>query len=127
MTKVLIVEDEALVAFEMEAALRREGFEIAACIGSVEQALVFLRSGDCDVGVLDANVRGASIGPVAAALEERGRPFVFVSGYERAQLPGQFPDAPVLSKPHRSRELVGVVRELSARGASGLRPVVVDR
>jgi CheY-like chemotaxis protein len=118
MTRVLIVEDEPLVALDMESALLRAGFKIATCAGSLEQALAFLRDGDCDVGVLDANLRGESVAPVAIALKQRNRPFVFVTGYGRAYLPDQFLDAPLLAKPYKSPELVRIVREISAKTLS---------
>jgi DNA-binding response OmpR family regulator len=112
MNKVLVVEDEPIIALEIEDILRDAGFEIAGCAGSVDNALAVLRDGDCDVAVLDANLRGRTVEPVAAALHRRGRPFLFVSGYGRVYLPGGFPDAPHLSKPFGPRELITALRQL---------------
>jgi DNA-binding response OmpR family regulator len=113
-TRVLIVEDEPLVALDMEAVLRMGGFEIAACVGSLNKALDVLNNGDCDVGVLDANLRGESVEPVAASLRQCGRPFLFVSGYGRAHLPSRFLDAPLLAKPFEPSELIRAVKQISA-------------
>jgi DNA-binding NtrC family response regulator len=114
MTTVFIVEDEPLISLNMEAVLRKAGFEIAACAGSLEQALVFLETGDCDVGVLDANLRGESVERIATVLEQRGRPFLLVSGYGRLQLPSQFHHTSFLPKPFKPQDLVRAVREISA-------------
>src|SRR5215472_13166176 len=81
--KVLIVEDEPIVAFQIEDILREAGFEIVGCVGSLDKALSTVKNIDCDVAVLDANLRGDSVVPVATALHQRGTPFLFVSGYER--------------------------------------------
>jgi DNA-binding response OmpR family regulator len=110
--KVLIVEDEPIVAFEIEDILREAGFEIVGSVGSLDRALAMLTSSDCDVAVLDANLRGKSVAPVAMALQQRGRPFLFVSGYELIDLPDAFPDAPRLGKPFEAGELIAAVRQL---------------
>lgn len=64
-TRVLIVEDEPLVAMDMEAVLRGAGFAIAACVSSPEKALDALNNDECNVAVLDANLHGESVEPVA--------------------------------------------------------------
>ncbi len=110
--KVLIVEDEPIVAFEIEDILREAGFEIVGCVGSLDKALAMLKSSDCDIAVLDANLRGESVAPVALALQQRGRPFLFVSGYEHMYLPEAFLDAPRLGKPFEAGELIAAVRRL---------------
>jgi DNA-binding response OmpR family regulator len=112
--KVLIVEDEAVVAFEIRDVLRGAGFEIAGCMGSVDKALSALGDSDCDIAILDANLRGHSVEPVAIALQQQGKPFLFVSGYQRAYLPKAFVDAPLLSKPFEPGQLIDVVRKLLA-------------
>jgi CheY-like chemotaxis protein len=112
MPKALIVDDEALVALSLEEMLREAGFEIAGSVGSLEKALATLEACPCDVAVLDVNLRGRSTEPVAAALRRRGTPFVVVSGYGRAQLSGQFGDAPLLSKPFQSDDLIRAIRQI---------------
>ncbi|MGA7324140.1 MAG: response regulator [Rhodomicrobium sp.] len=104
--RILIVEDEPVVALEIEHILRSAGFEIASNVPSIEKALAALNASDCDFAVLDANLRGKSVEPVAVALERRGKPFLFVSGYGRACLPACFNDAPLLSKPFNAAELI---------------------
>ena len=110
--KVLIVEDEPIVAFQIEDILREAGFEIVGCVGSLDKALAALKNSDCDIAILDANLRGDSVPPVAMALHQRGTPFLFVSGYERIHLPEPFLDAPLLPKPFEPGELINAARQL---------------
>jgi DNA-binding response OmpR family regulator len=110
--KVLIVEDEPLVALQIEDILREAGFEIAGCVGSLDKAFAVLNNDDCDIAVLDANLRGDSVAPIAIVLQRRRKPFLFVSGYERVYLPEAFLDAPLLSKPFEPGELITTVRQL---------------
>jgi DNA-binding response OmpR family regulator len=114
MTKVLIVEDEPAIALGMQSLLSRAGFEIAACVGSVGKALAVLDREGCDIAVLDASLRGESVEPVAAALRQRSTPFCVISGYERADLPPSFLDAPLLSKPFQPDDLIRAVSQLVA-------------
>lgn len=111
---VLIVEDEPLVALEMEAALRQAGFVIAGVAGSCDRALAMLDRIDCDAAVLDANLRGTCVEPVVAVLKTRGTPFLVVSGYDRSHLPASLLEAQFLAKPFRPDALV--------RAVSALRP-----
>ena len=110
--KILIVEDEAVVAFEIRDILQGAGFEIAECAGSVDKALSVLKDSDCDIAILDANLRGRSVEPVARALQQHGKPFLFVSGYQRAYLPEAFADAPLLPKPIVPGALIAVISRL---------------
>ena len=69
--KVLIVEDEPAIALAIESILSRVGYAITACVGSVDEALDVIERRECDVALLDTNLRGETVEPVAAAL--RGR------------------------------------------------------
>jgi DNA-binding response OmpR family regulator len=111
---VLIVEDELLIAMELENTLRRAGFRVRACVGTLEKALVAVRAENFDVAVLDCNLRGESVAPVAAVLEEKGKPFVFVSGYGRDYLPSRYEGRPLVPKPFEPKVLIGVVEDLLA-------------
>jgi DNA-binding response OmpR family regulator len=112
--KVLIVEDEPAIALEIESILSRVGFAIAGCVASVDRALDVIERRKCDIALLDANLHGESVEPVAAALTQRRIPFLFVSGYGRVFLPERFLDAPLLSKPFEPAELIRRVRQLLA-------------
>ena len=107
---VLIVEDEPLVAMVVEEVLRDAGIAIAGCAGSVEKAMAMLDHTLCDAAVLDVNLRGRSVEPVAVALQSKGIPFLFMSGYGSHPLPERFSQAPVLAKPFDSQKLISAVK-----------------
>lgn len=108
--RVLIVEDEMLVALLIEDFILQIGCEIAGMAMRLEPALDLARTIEFDVAILDINLAGKPSFPVAEMLRERGIPFVFASGYGVAGLEGSGISAPVLQKPFD----VGDVRRLLA-------------
>ena len=97
--KLLMVEDEAIVAFLIEDMLLSFGCEAPRHAVSVRQALAFLSDERPDAAVLDINLSGEMVYPVAEQLEALGIPFVFATGYGVAGLPKRFLGRPVLQKP----------------------------
>ena len=101
--RIMIVEDEALVALMVEDLLTDFGCEISGSFGAVDDALAYLRDAAApppalDGAVLDVNIGGTMVFPVAERLRAAGIPFVFATGY--ASLPREgFEDVTVLSKP----------------------------
>ncbi len=83
--RILIVEDEAMIAFTLEELLMISGFDIAGVAGRLEAALEIIEKDVCDAAILDTNLAGVSSGPAALALTKRGIPFIVVSGYSAAQ------------------------------------------
>lgn len=98
--KVMIVEDEALVAMMVEDMLQDLGCEVIASFGAVADALAWLGCGHPppDGAVLDVNIGGEMVFPVAEELRERGVPFVFATGYGDMPRRG-FEAIDVLAKP----------------------------
>ncbi|ESQ75374.1 response regulator [Asticcacaulis sp. AC402] len=84
--RILIVEDEAMLAYVLEELLIHDGFTIAGVAGRLEAALDIIATGNCDAAILDANLAGTSSAPAATALAARGVPFIVVSGYSPDQL-----------------------------------------
>src|SRR5262249_55134475 len=78
---VLVVEDEALVAMVVTDALMELGYEVVGPFGRPSDALAAIKSGPIDAAVLDINLAGTMVYPVADELVARGIPFVFVTGY----------------------------------------------
>jgi len=115
--RILVVDDEVLIAMEIADALEAEGFEVVGPCHSVLQALDELQiPGCCDAVVLDANLRSESALPVASALLKLDIPFVVVSGYNRGQLQGDLAAGPILAKPVNTEDLVShLQRVLAAR------------
>jgi PAS domain S-box-containing protein len=109
--RVLIVEDAVLLAMELETGLSDAGAEIIGPAYELEEAMALLDQ-PIDAAVLDANLNGHSVMPVAQALAARGVPFVFATGYgEAAGAPGGF-DAPVIRKPYDVTQVAAAVAEL---------------
>ncbi len=111
---VLVVEDEFLIAMELESVLTRGGFEVLGPASSVGQALELLRSHRPDAAVLDVTLNGEKITPVAVLLKTWGVPFVLASASDPAELARHdvLADVPNLGKPTDMRHLVEVVRSL---------------
>ena len=103
--RVLIVEDEVLISILIENALSDLGIEVAAVAGSLEEALAHAEAGNFDCAILDVHVRGKDVFPVAEALEARGLPFVFATGYGQRGVPEKYRGRPVLQKPFMAPEL----------------------
>lgn len=110
--RVLIVEDEYLVAQDIAAILAEAGCEIVGIAGSVTEALRRLDDEGCDAAVLDGNLHGLTSEPVAAALQQHGSPFLMLSGYAADQRHWVSAEAPYLAKPYRSADLVAAVLAL---------------
>jgi len=96
--KILLVEDEELVALELSAELSRLGWAIVGPAATLAEAQALL-SNHFDAAVLDVNLRGHPIYPVAEQLEKLRVPFVFCTGYEMVDPEGRFPNVPVIRKP----------------------------
>ena len=104
--KVLLVEDEALIALDLGAALRKAGCRVVGPAPGVEQALRVIAAEEADVALLDVNLGGEEIFPVADELARRGIPFVFLTGYGRDALPERFRDRPTSPKPYSAKPLL---------------------
>jgi DNA-binding response OmpR family regulator len=104
--RVLIVEDEPMIALSIEDVLIDAGFEIAGVVSKLEKALGLIESGACDAAIVDANLAGLSASPVAIALTALGLPFIVLSGYSREQMQGAFAGACFLQKPCRPELLI---------------------
>ena len=108
--RVLVVEDEFLVAALIEEILESAGCVVSGPIPRVAEALDAVDHGTYDAAVLDVNLGGDRIDPVADALFRRNVPFAFVTGY--GALPGEYADRPRLGKPFKMAELLGLLANL---------------
>ena len=119
--RVLVVEDEFLLAMELEALLARGGCTVLGPASSVRQALAVLDGEQPDIALLDVNLRGERATPVAAALQARGVPFVLITGYSQAQLSEpELRNAPRVDKPVSCRALTRAVQSALDGAESGL-------
>jgi CheY-like chemotaxis protein len=110
--RVLIVEDEPILAFTLEDYLNSAGFDVVAVEGRLPAALAAIESTALDVVILDANLAGVSAAPAAAALTARGVPFIVVSGYLPEQQLSAFSGGPRMQKPCRPDDLVRALHDL---------------
>ena len=97
---VLIVEDEPLIAMMLEDFLESLGHSVTATCESVADALAEADKGGFDLAILDVNLKGENVWPVASALRERNVPFVIATGGHVDPPPPEFNDAPVIEKPY---------------------------
>ena len=103
--RVLIVEDEYLVALLVEDMLQTLGFEVAEIAPNINAATKAAESGEFDVAILDVNLNGAISNPVADILTRRNIPFIFATGYGKAGPHELFAAVPSLQKPFEENDL----------------------
>ena len=115
--RVLVVEDEPLIAAEIATTLELVGFKIIGPTSSVSHALALMEGDGCDAAVLDVNLGHETSEPIARGLMSDGKPFVVVSGYTRAQLPQVFLAAPLIGKPLSPSVLEAEVKRLVTTAA----------
>jgi CheY-like chemotaxis protein len=109
--RVLLVEDEPIIAMTAEDMLGELGCTVAAIAATLGEALEAVEREAFDLVLLDINLNGAESHPVAERLRAKGRPFVFTTGYGADAARG----APVVAKPYRLRDLETAIREALGR------------
>lgn len=114
--RILIVEDECLIAADLARALEEEGAEILGPFCESSPALSSARDNHVDVALLDVNLNGGHCYSVAELLEDRAVPLIFITGYDPSALAERFRSAPTITKPfHMDAVLSEMVR--LARGS----------
>jgi CheY-like chemotaxis protein len=111
--RLLVVEDELLVALDIESILSEAGLDVVGPASSAGEALKLITDCPPDAALLDANLSGEPIDAVALALSERRIPFAYVTGYGRESLPPAHP-APIVAKPFDAEQLLAAARRLLA-------------
>ena len=113
--RVLVVQDELLVALLVEDMLSDVGCIVVGLFGRVQEALAAASVEMVDAALSDVNVADEKVFPVAHVLEERGIPFMFLTGYGQAALPRDRPDWKAYAKPFQPEQLaVRLARKLDA-------------
>ena len=114
--RILVVEDELMIRMLLEDMLGDLGYTVAAEAARIEEALEAAKNADFDIAILDVNLNGQPISPVADALVARGMPFVFATGYGERGLPEPYRDRPTLKKPFQMDGLKQMLQTALARG-----------
>jgi DNA-binding NtrC family response regulator len=96
---IFLVEDEALIRMMFAEMIEELGHRVVAESGNIQDAQVLAKTAIFDLAILDINIAGSSIVPVAEIIDKRGLPFLFVSGYGSAARPESFIERPALQKP----------------------------
>jgi CheY-like chemotaxis protein len=112
--RVLVVEDEYLIRMLLEDMLADLGYATAAAVGTLTEAREHAANGDFCAAVLDVNLDGQEIFPIADMLAERGLPFIFVTGYGERSLPERYRERPALQKPFQAEQLAVALSGLLA-------------
>ena len=110
--RILVVEDEFLIRMLLEEMLSDLGYELAGVAGRVDEAAEMAKKADFDLAILDVNLDGHEVYPVADLIAKRGLPFMFVTGYGGRGLPDAYRARPVLQKPFQLDELNKMLAQL---------------
>lgn len=108
-TSILLVEDEVMIRMMVADMLEELGYTIVGEAGDIDEGVRLVQAIDFDIAILDVNVNGKVITPVAEAVQMRGRPFVFATGYGAQGLPEKFRDRPTLQKPFQIETLARTI------------------
>lgn len=109
--KVFVVEDESLVAMQLEDMLCDFGCEIAGLAMRIARAEEMLKGGlEVDMAVLDVNISGEKVYPIAEMLRDRGVPIVFATGYGRGGVEACWHTCPILQKPYTADQVEQTIR-----------------
>ncbi len=126
--RILLVDDEALVALAAEDVLTEAGYVVVGPVSRVERALPLAESAEIDAAVLDVNLAGVYVWPVAEALTARKIPFVLLTGFGKGlDAPRCCSRTPILAKPLRGPDLLAALEAQMARVRSSSHKAFRDR
>ncbi len=110
--RILLVEDEMLVSMLIEDVVKELGCEVVGPAADRDVALSLAETEDVDVALLDVNLGGEPVFPVADVLRTRGVPFAFISGYGQNGVADRYADVPTLAKPFRLASVEDTIADL---------------
>jgi len=107
---VIIVEDEYMIADQLRRELEKINFAILGPVSTVEDALALIQAEQqIDGGILDINLGGEKVFPVADRLAERGVPFLFATGYDQSAIPERFANIQRCEKPFSLKDITQAI------------------
>jgi DNA-binding response OmpR family regulator len=110
--RVLVVEDDYLISLLFDDMLTSAGCVVVGPLPRLADALEAAAKESCDAAVLDVNLAGEHVYPVAKILAERHVPFIFVTGYSGDALPLEYAEQPLIAKPFKAAQLLGALSNL---------------
>jgi CheY-like chemotaxis protein len=108
-SSVFLVEEEVMSRMMVADMLQELRYSVAAEAGEINEAIRLAQSTDFDLAILDVNVNGKVISPVADLIRARNLPFIFATGYGSSGLPEEYRDRPALQKPFQIETLARVI------------------
>jgi DNA-binding response OmpR family regulator len=96
---ILVVEDEALIAMDIQSLLEEAGYQVMGPVSTIGKAVALLKTGMPDLALLDVNLGGTDVFPLADELALREVKFIFLSGHSSRRLPDAHLGRPLISKP----------------------------
>jgi CheY-like chemotaxis protein len=115
--RILVVEDEYLIADDITQALRGAGAEVLGPVATAADAAELIAGGGrIDAAILDINLRDGAVFPAADTLAERNIPFAFATGYEQWSLPERFQGRPIVEKPFKASNITALIEPLADGG-----------
>jgi DNA-binding response OmpR family regulator len=111
MARVLIVEDDFLIALELCRFVERAGYSVVGPEASVKATIRALSQQQIDLALLDVNLGGELVFPIAKILEAMGVPFIFVTSYSELAMPPQFRHRPLVRKPYAPELLLAQIQQ----------------
>ena len=114
---IFLVEDEVMIRMMVADMLEELGYRVAAEAGEINEAIRLAQSAEFDLAILDVNVNGKVISPVAELISARNRPFIFATGYGSSGLPEEYRDRPALQKPFQIETLARMI-DSTLKGAT---------
>lgn len=106
---VFLVEDEVMIRMMVADMLEELGYRVTAEAGEIGEAMELAQTADFDFAILDVNVNGKAISPVAELIAARKRPFIFATGYGSSGLPEEYRNRPALQKPFQLETLAQMI------------------
>lgn len=103
--RLMIVEDEYLIRLLLEDMVAELGCEVGAVAGNLADGKAAAENAEIDLAILDVNIDGEQVFPVADILKDRGIPFIFITGYGARGLPEHYRQTPTLQKPFQMEDL----------------------
>lgn len=110
-SRIILIEDEPLIAADIEFAVQDAGYEVVGSARTVDEGLRLLETTACDGAVIDANLNGQSSKTIVDKLDEGAVPYIVVSGYTRDQIDFLKENTVLIGKPFRLSDLTNAIRE----------------